>query len=106
MEGTGWRRSRYDRLTAADAANLISESPAAPMHVALVGMLDDAPATVDGGLDLDRIRAAVAARLPALPRFRQVVFAPGFGCGCRAAALSATGWSPTRGRGSRRAGSR
>jgi hypothetical protein len=81
VEGTGWRRSRYDRLTAADAANLISESPAAPMHVALVGVLDGAPATVDGRLDLDRIRAAVAARLPALSRFRQVVLTSGFGCG-------------------------
>jgi diacylglycerol O-acyltransferase len=60
------------RLSAEDELNLTVESPGAPTNVAAVAILDDG-----GRLSTDELRAAVAARLPAVPRLRQVPLLPG-----------------------------
>jgi WS/DGAT/MGAT family acyltransferase len=68
------QRSRYDRLTGADYANLLAERPSAPFHVALLGVLDGGPLlAADGSLPVDAVREAVSAALPRAPRLRHVV---------------------------------
>jgi WS/DGAT/MGAT family acyltransferase len=72
--------SRYDRVSVQDAANLVSESPAAPMQIALVAVLAGGqPGT--GGPDLGRLRRQVAERVAGLHRLRQVLLVPRFGGG-------------------------
>jgi diacylglycerol O-acyltransferase len=64
--------SFYERLSALDQSFLAFETPNAPMHVALTAIFDAGPlATADGGIDIDRIRQHVAARLRLIPRYRQ-----------------------------------
>ena len=74
--GRGGVRGRYDRITGADVANLVLESAAAPMQIAVVGVLEAAPRTAAGGLDLGRVRSEVAERVAGVPRLRQVLLFP------------------------------
>jgi len=77
----GGVRGRYDRITDADVANLVFESAAAPVQIALVGVLEAAPRTAAGGLDLGRVRSEVAERVAGVPRLRQVLLFPPSGGG-------------------------
>jgi len=62
----------YERLSGLDACFLGFETPTAYMHVAVTALFERGPlSTPSGGVDIARIRAHVASRLPALPRFRQ-----------------------------------
>src|SRR5437867_4416492 len=64
----------YERLSAMDASFLGIEDETCHMHVGAVMLFDAAPLrTPEGGLDIDRIRRAVHARLRLVPRFRQRV---------------------------------
>jgi len=71
----------YERLSAADAMFLALEDANNHMHVGSVGTFDLGPLrTPHGGLDVDRLRAAIEARLHRVPRFRQrVASVPGEG---------------------------
>lgn len=61
-----------ERLAAEDASYLLFENPNAHMHLAWVWVFAGGSlARVDGGVDIDRIRRHVAARLFRFPRFRQ-----------------------------------
>ncbi|HEY6746974.1 MAG TPA: wax ester/triacylglycerol synthase domain-containing protein [Mycobacteriales bacterium] len=73
--------SRYDRATVQDAANLVSESPAAPMQIALVGVLATAGRPGTGDTDVSRLRRHVAERVGELHRLRQVLVVPRLGGG-------------------------
>jgi WS/DGAT/MGAT family acyltransferase len=62
----------YERLSAQDASFIGLEDSRCHMHVGGVILFDAAPVrTADGGIDIDRIRAAIEARLHLVPRFRQ-----------------------------------
>ncbi|HUO03568.1 MAG TPA: wax ester/triacylglycerol synthase family O-acyltransferase [Candidatus Binataceae bacterium] len=64
--------AKYERLSALDRSFLDVENQASHMHVAGVMILDSAPLTTpSGGIDIDRIRAGVAASLPMMTRYRQ-----------------------------------
>jgi diacylglycerol O-acyltransferase / wax synthase len=64
--------SFYERLSAQDASFIGLEDARCHMHVGGVMLFDAAPVrTADGGIDIDRIRAAIEARLHLVPRFRQ-----------------------------------
>jgi pimeloyl-ACP methyl ester carboxylesterase len=64
----------YERLSAIDASFLGIEDGTCHMHVGAVMLFDAAPLrTSTGGIDIDRIRRAVHARLHLVPRFRQRV---------------------------------
>jgi WS/DGAT/MGAT family acyltransferase len=67
-----------ERLSPRDRLFLELEGPNAPQHVAALGWLDAKPLRgADGGLDLARVRARVAAKLHRVPRVRQrLAFAP------------------------------
>lgn len=62
----------YERLSAQDSSFLIFEGPTTHMHIGGTTLFDSGPlATRNGGVDIDRIRAYVASRLHAIPRYRQ-----------------------------------
>jgi WS/DGAT/MGAT family acyltransferase len=62
----------YERLSALDASFLGLEDSDCHMHVGGVLIFDAVPVrTADGGIDIDRIRQAIHARLHLVPRFRQ-----------------------------------
>jgi len=62
----------YERLSMLDCSFLVFEGPQTYMHIAAATIFAADPlATRDGGIDLGRIREYFAARLPALPRYRQ-----------------------------------
>jgi WS/DGAT/MGAT family acyltransferase len=64
--------ANYERLTALDASFLGIEDSRCHMHVGGVMLFDAAPLrTAAGGIDIDRIRRAIDARLHLVPRFRQ-----------------------------------
>ena len=64
----------YERLSAMDASFLGIEDETCHMHVGAVLLFDAAPLRrPEGGIDIDRIRRAVHARLHLIPRFRQRV---------------------------------
>jgi diacylglycerol O-acyltransferase / wax synthase len=64
--------SDYERLSALDASFVGIEDSCCHMHVGGVLLFDSGPLhTRDGGLDIDRIRQFVHARLHLVPRFRQ-----------------------------------
>lgn len=64
----------YERLSALDASFLGIEDENLHMHVGGVLLFDDAGLrTPDGGIDIGRIRAGIAARLHLVPRFRQKI---------------------------------
>jgi diacylglycerol O-acyltransferase len=62
----------YDRLTFLDNSFLLMESANSPMHVAGTAMYEVGPLrNSDGGIDIDKIRDYVNARLHLIPRYRQ-----------------------------------
>jgi diacylglycerol O-acyltransferase len=62
----------YDRLSVMDNTFLLSETPTTPMHVAAIEIFEAGPLqTADGGIDIGMIRAAYAANLHRIPRYRQ-----------------------------------
>jgi WS/DGAT/MGAT family acyltransferase len=66
--------SQYERLSAQDASFLVFEDANSNthMHVGGVSIFDGAGLTAPGGaVDIERIRAYVASRLHAIPRYRQ-----------------------------------
>jgi len=64
--------AHYERLGALDASFLGIEDESCHMHVGGVLIFDIGPLrAADGGVDIDRIRKAIHARLHLVPRFRQ-----------------------------------
>jgi diacylglycerol O-acyltransferase / wax synthase len=64
--------ANYERLSALDASFLGIEDGTFHMHVGGVLIFDAEPLRVPGGgIDIDRIRRAIHARLHLVPRFRQ-----------------------------------
>ena len=64
--------ARYERLTALDRTFLDFEGDNYPQHVGALLMLETGPLrNPAGGLDADRIRRYVGARLHRIPRYRQ-----------------------------------
>jgi WS/DGAT/MGAT family acyltransferase len=64
--------SFYERLSAQDASFIGLEDSRCHMHVGGVILFDAAPVRSScGGLDIERVRAAIEARLHLVPRFRQ-----------------------------------
>jgi len=62
----------YDRLTFLDNSFLLMEGANSPMHVAGTAMYETGPLrNADGGIDIDKIRDYVNARLHLIPRYRQ-----------------------------------
>jgi diacylglycerol O-acyltransferase / wax synthase len=65
-------RYAYERLTALDNSFLLLEKPNAYMHVASTLILDAKPLQrPEGGIDIEAIKAATAAALHRIPRYRQ-----------------------------------
>ncbi|HKC51031.1 MAG TPA: wax ester/triacylglycerol synthase domain-containing protein, partial [Myxococcota bacterium] len=65
---------RYEILSPRDAAFLAAEGPTTPMHIGAAFVADAGPlATADGGIDIERVRDFIAARLHRIPRYRQRV---------------------------------
>jgi len=66
------RASFYERLSALDQSFLAFETPNAYMHVAVTAVFEPGSLTTPhGGVDIDRIRHHIAARLRLIPRYRQ-----------------------------------
>jgi len=64
--------SFYERLSALDQTFLALETPNAYMHVAITAIFEPGNlSTPQGGVDIDRIRQHIAARLRFIPRYRQ-----------------------------------
>ena len=62
----------YDRLSAMDNTFLLSETRTTPMHVAAIEIFEAGPLhTEEGGIDIEKIRAAYASSLDRIPRYRQ-----------------------------------
>jgi WS/DGAT/MGAT family acyltransferase len=71
LDGVGTMAS-YERLSGLDACFLGFETANAYMHVAVTALFEPGPLSTPGrGVDIDKVRAHVAGRLAALPRFRQ-----------------------------------
>jgi len=63
---------RYELLSPQDAAFLAAEGPSTPMHIGAAFVADAGPlATPDGGIDVQRVREFISARLHRVPRYRQ-----------------------------------
>src|SRR5262245_26146648 len=71
-------KSFYERLTAQDSSFLVFEGPTTHMHLGGTSIFEIGPlGTANGGVDIDRIRAYIAARLHFIPRYRQrLAFVP------------------------------
>ncbi len=65
-----------ERASPADRAFLAMDSGQVPEQFGVVLLLDNA-----AGLDLDRVRDLIGARIPAVPRLRQRLARAPFGCG-------------------------
>ena len=64
--------SSYEFLSAQDSSFLAFETRSTHMHVGAIAIFDAAPlADSSGGLDIERLRNHVGARLRAFPRYRQ-----------------------------------
>lgn len=62
----------YERLSPTDATFLDLESPTLHQHIGAAVVLEAGPLRrSDGGIDIERIRAAIGSRLHLLPRYRQ-----------------------------------
>ena len=62
----------YERLSAQDRSFLVFEGPNTHMHIGGTTLFDVGPLRrPGGGVDIERIRRYVAARLHAIPRYRQ-----------------------------------
>jgi WS/DGAT/MGAT family acyltransferase len=64
--------SHHERLSALDDSFLELEDASSHMHIGAVAIFEAGPLrTVDGGIDVDRIRASVEAGMHRIPRYRQ-----------------------------------
>ncbi len=63
--------AHYERLSFLDTSFLALESRTAHMHVGSVALFDAAPLQVKGGIDFERIRDYIHARLHMVDRYRQ-----------------------------------
>src|SRR6266545_102351 len=71
-----------DRLTGQDLGMLGSQRYGWPQDIGAIAVLaGDGLFDAGGGLRIEAVRAAVARRLPLLPRLRQVVCRPRLGLG-------------------------
>jgi WS/DGAT/MGAT family acyltransferase len=62
----------FDRLSVVDNSFLAIEDPNSHQHVGAVTLFEAGPLrAADGGIDIDRVREYVAARLHLIPRYRQ-----------------------------------
>lgn len=61
----------YERLSFLDTSFLALESRTTHMHVGSVAVFDATPMKVDGGIDFERIRDYIHARLHMVDRYRQ-----------------------------------
>jgi hypothetical protein len=62
----------YERLSAQDRSFFVFEDASAHMHLGGIAVFEAGPlATAAGGVDVERIRAYIAARLHLVPRYRQ-----------------------------------
>ena len=62
----------FDRLTFLDNSFLLMEGANSPMHVAGTAMYEVGPLrNAEDGIDIDKIRDYVNARLHLIPRYRQ-----------------------------------
>jgi diacylglycerol O-acyltransferase len=62
----------YDRLSAMDNTFLVAETPTTPMHVAAIEIFEAGPLRAqEGGIDIERIRAAYLGVMHQIPRYRQ-----------------------------------
>ncbi len=68
----------YERLSVLDNSFLAIESPTTHMHVAALAVFDGGPLRSEGGgVDIERFRRFVTAKLPLIPRYRQrLAFVP------------------------------
>lgn len=73
--------THYERLSALDASFLHLEDENCHMHIGAVALFTGAPlATAEGGVDIERIRNAIAAGIHRIPRYRQrLMWIPGAG---------------------------
>jgi diacylglycerol O-acyltransferase len=73
--------THYERLSALDASFLHLEDENCHMHIGAVALFAAAPlATTDGGIDIERVRTAIAAGIHRIPRYRQrLKWIPGAG---------------------------
>ena len=64
--------THYERLSFLDSTFLAMEGPNNPMHVGATLVFEAGPLRNDaGGIDADRIRDFITARLQYIPRYRQ-----------------------------------
>jgi len=73
--------SFFERLSALDDSFLEIEDGASHMHIAAVGIFEGGPlTTADGGVDIERVWALMAAGIHRVPRYRQrLAHTPVFG---------------------------
>jgi WS/DGAT/MGAT family acyltransferase len=64
-------RYAYERLSAQDASFLLAEGPTTPMHVSAIQIYEAGPLREDGGIAIDKVRAAYESVLHLVPRYRQ-----------------------------------
>jgi WS/DGAT/MGAT family acyltransferase len=63
---------KYEVLSPQDASFLAAEGPSTPMHIAAAFVAEAGPLrTEHGGIDVERIRSFIGARLHRVPRYRQ-----------------------------------
>jgi len=63
---------KFEDLSPQDAAFLAAEGPSTPMHIGAVFIAEAGPLrTAQGGIDIERIREFIGARLHRIPRYRQ-----------------------------------
>jgi len=64
-------RYAYERLSAQDASFLFAEGPNTPMHVSAIQIYEAGPLREDGGIAIDKVRAAYESVIHLVPRYRQ-----------------------------------
>ncbi|MGH9885915.1 MAG: WS/DGAT/MGAT family O-acyltransferase [bacterium] len=63
---------KFEELSPQDASFLSAEGPSTPMHIGAVFIAESGPLrTATGGIDIERIREFIGARLHRIPRYRQ-----------------------------------
>jgi hypothetical protein len=66
----------YDRLSFLDNSFLLLETPTSPMHVTGTTTFEaESLQTVDGGIDIDKVRDYIASRLHLIPRYSRTFVA-------------------------------
>ena len=63
---------KFEELSPQDASFLAAEGPSTPMHIGAVFIAEAGPLrAANGGIDIERIREFIDARLHRIPRYRQ-----------------------------------